>query len=308
MEGIEELTKEEGILYSLYLADGEILGKVRINKLIARLQRDGFPIINRFINQQMGPHDRGIDSDASNLSMGGYITQTQTPLSGYDNPREDYRLTESGILRVEQQILPKILRNPHHKHLKHEFELVKYEYKSLAKSELVAKVHKELCISEDQSRFLIEIETARSDLIKQHDEISINHANYCYSTLTLLGSLDFTIRCLDRIREERFNDPETGKNHILAQAKKLLENISIFWNRYKELQGYCLKAKECLLGGNCPQDGLESVKYALYCIEWNSERYGILNPFGDNFDLADYMTVEEESLFKSCLRPMNTMA
>jgi hypothetical protein len=307
MEVIEELTREEGLLLALYLLDGEVLGKVRLNKLLARLQHDGFPIINHFTNLQMGPQDREIDLDSIRLDEGGFISRYKTPRPNYENPRIDYRLTDTGALWVEQEILPKVKRNPFYRDFTNSFGSVKYEYKSMKIDDLYKKVHVDLCISDDINRFLVETIDTKEALTNQFNKIKSDGMNYCYADLVLLGSTEFAIRCLDIIQKRDIDDQATGKNNILAQSKQLSSNIELFQSNFRASNKDCSDFKKCLRGINCVIDKLNPIKYALHCIEWNAETYQILKPFGDDFDLADYMTDEEESLFTSHPQTMSTM-
>lgn len=306
MGDVEGLTAEEGILYALYLADGKVLGKTRLNKLIARLQRDGFPITNYFINAQMGPYDPEIDIKTSDLHDNGYIHKSFT--SHPENDREDFQLTQYGTNYVVEVIVPKVKEYPFYDYAFDSFSSVRYEYLHSPILPLVGKVHNELYISEDISIFLTELNSIIEDLVSKFDQLESNYINYCYTTLSLLGTLEFTIRCLRKIQESYLYDKMTGKNNILVLSKQLSEKIKAYINKFGTIDRDCFDAKCCLHGINCQSRELDGVDYKFRSIEWNAKTYQILQPFSEEWELTNYMTEQEVSLFDSRLPTTKPMA
>lgn len=309
MGPIRRLTPCEGVLYALYLADGEVFGITRLNKLLARLQRDGFPITNQFFNAKMGPYDPEIDSYTAQLSDDGLITKTTSASEYYENDRQDFFLTPSGHQYIESEIVPLINVDPFYGHFM-EFYLnhVKDNYKKWAIPHLVNVTHEELFISPDNSKFLAESFKTRESLIQRFNDIERSYRDFCYIDLVLLGSLEFPIRCLERILAGDINDRATGKNNILVKSKCLLDNIDGFLPRFNLRCEPCIRDLECKDGTNCLSKSLYDIKYYLHCIESNAGYYNILEPFNDDWDLVDYMTAQEESLFASHFPIKTTMA
>src|SRR5271157_2772753 len=128
MNGIQRLTPKLGVLYALYLADGKVLGITRLNKLIARLQRDGFPIRNKFVNAEMGPYDRMIDGYATQLDSEGLIYKAVSPSIYYENDRQDFFLTSEGKVFVENEIMPSLMSNPFYEFFMDSYMKIKGNY------------------------------------------------------------------------------------------------------------------------------------------------------------------------------------
>ncbi|MFZ2471814.1 MAG: hypothetical protein WAW52_07725 [Methanothrix sp.] len=307
MEGVEGISAQNGILYSIYLSDGEVLGKVRLNKLMARLQREGFPITNRFINERMGPYDAMIDGYASELCGDHLISQSLSPRPQHYNDREDFRLTAEGIAFVEQNILPAIKDHPYYNHLIYSFSNIKHEYKHLSIKNLVDNVHDELCLSDNKSVFLLELDNTKKKMMAEFDKLEAGFIDYCYASMVLLGSLEFAIRAITKIQEGKWDNNETGKNNILYNSQKLLESVSSSQTIINSIQPACMVQRACLNGMDCVAEELNKIKYGLYRIEWNSEIYQILRPFDRDYDLNDYQTEVEESALASRLQEMRTM-
>lgn len=306
MRGVQGLTPRTGVLCALYLADGEVLGITRLNKLLARLQRDGFPITNQFMNAQMGPYDPMIDTYATQLSSDGLITRGVSSCEYYENDRQDFFLTPQGKLHVETEVIPLLERDPFYGSFMESYMNIKDNYKNWPSHYLVDTTHEELCISPDNSRFLTEAFNTRETLIREFNDIERTYKEFCYVGLVLLGSLEFGIRCLGKILESYIADRATGKNNILVNSRALLENVIVFRTHFNSKLDACAHNIECEDGLDCLTKELNNIKYSTHCIEMNSRNYKILDPFSEEWELTDYMTEQEVSLFTSCPQTMNT--
>lgn len=306
MKGVLGLSPKIGVLCALYLADGEVLGITRLNKLLARLQRDGFPITNQFMNAKMGPYDPMIDTYATQLSDEGLVTKGISPREYYENDRQDFSLTSSGKLYVETEVIPFLERDPFYEYFMDSYMNIKDNYRKWPIPYLVDTTHDELCISPDNSKFLTEAFNTREALIKEFNNIERTYKEFCYPSLVLLGSLEFAIRCLGRILESYLDDLATGKNNILVNSRSLLENVITFRNRHISKIYNCATNLECEDGLDCLTKELSDIKYSSHCIEMNSRNYKILEPFSEEWELTDYMTEQEVSLFASHLPTLKT--
>ena len=289
-------TNAESILYSLYISDGTILGKTRLNKFLARLQRDGFPVKNKFVNAAMGPYDSDIDLYTSKLDEEGFISKSLYPLPRADYDREDFQLTEDGYLYVEQRIVPTLKKHPFYDILINSIGNISDEYRMMQIDNLVERTHDELYIN-NTPMFLEVLNDTVKMLNVEFKRLEDNHTDFCYVTLTLLGSLEFAIRSLNRIQIGKWNEPTMGKNNVLYNSKKLLETVRSLLSAHVLPFDDCSTSERCLFNRDCLSSELNTVKYNLHCIEWNSNVYGILKPFDNDYEFTEYMTDEEELQF-----------
>ena len=88
-----------------------------------------------------------------------------------------------------------------------------------------------------------------------------------------------------------------GKNNVLYNSKKLLETVRSLLSAHVLPFDDCSTSERCLFNRDCLSSELNTVKYNLHCIEWNSNVYGILKPFDNDYEFTEYMTDEEELQF-----------
>jgi len=295
---MQELPKGWGVLYSSYLGEGKVLGKVRLNKFLARLQRDGFPIENVFINAELGPYDEKIDIEALELERKGLLQIEEHPKPDAKHDRCDFYLTDIGQAYVEQKILPKLERHPFNRFLKECSELVVKEYTNREIEDIIETTHNELYLS-NFSKFLEELNKTRNALSDEFKQLEKEFQGFCYISLILLGATEFAIRALDEIQREKWEQPTTGKNNVLYNSKELLKAVQSFREVNRLPLKDCSHSKKCLIGRRCLSKQIAYSKYKLHCIEWSSKVYDILEPFDEEQDLIDYMTEEEIRLFTS---------
>lgn len=301
MEEMRRLTIEDGILYALYLADGEVLGITRLNKIIDKMQIEGLPITNEFTNDQNGPYDPLIRECANVLDTKGLISQQKTPRMQVAHSRDDFSLTECGRHEVEERILPFIKNHQFLEILMASLGPTIRDYKSMQIDTLIKKVHDDLYISPGNIEFLTKFSEVRTALIAEFNQIAANHSEFCYAELVVLGSLDFALRCLNKI-EGNLDNEASGKNHILAKSNELLSYTKLFKRNLDELNKTCLHSGKCAFGIHCLPIELDNIGHGLQCLEWNSKVYGIVEPCEDIVFMPDV----EESSFQSNHLIMNT--
>lgn len=81
-------------------------GIVYLNKVLAKLQRHGFPIPIRFRNLPMGPASKDVGRRARRASKAGFLEPTRTPMGPGYRDRLDWELTEAGFRYVKEEIVP----------------------------------------------------------------------------------------------------------------------------------------------------------------------------------------------------------
>jgi hypothetical protein len=277
MEEISGVGIEDGILLALYLAGGGILGITKLNKIIDKMQIEGLPITNKFFNDTNGPHDQLIRDSARNLRDFGLISHQRTQRPRVPHPREDFFLTDDGRHEVEQHILPILKESPIVKMLISFVLPYIKEYNSMQIQELIEKVHDELYISPNNSDFLNKFSEIKVEMNREFAQIASNYSDFCYAELVVLGSLDFAIRCLNKI-EEDLDEVTSGKNHILAKSIELLNYSKNLKRKLCEFNNRCLQTNGCVFGINCLSKEVDIIGCVLQSLEWNSKIYEIVEP------------------------------
>lgn len=283
----EEWPESWGIPFAIWLDKGEFQSKVRLNKILSLLQRDGFPIKNKFVNSQMGPYDVKIDSEVEQLDDGGIITYEEKPTE-HESDLSIYKLTEEGEKFVENKILPKINELPYDEgfitSLSQTITLVKFT----KIPNLIDKVHEDLYL-DDIKKFLSETYKVHKELNNIFNIREKNFVDYCSSYLYQIGLLEFTVKSLKRIMEGKYLEPTTGKNHVLYNSKKLIELLKAFDINKNPTFIECLKSRACN-NKYCPiSDNI--LKHRFHCIEYNSHLYNINQ-------MIDYETYEFNEIFE----------
>jgi hypothetical protein len=274
--------EEYGIAFALGMCSGKIHGKVRLNKAMALLQRDGFPIPNKFKNAKMGPHDANIAAKALEMKK-DHLLDISEEETTYENSRITYVLKDAGkklLFSEFEQHFGSMSQEPYYLALLENFEETKNRVLTLKTTKLVEDVHKELYL-DNIGLFDTQLVEVRKDLANEMEYLQRLGRESCPICLETLGSIDFTIRALEAIHDpdeavghwRRFAYREySGKSFILFNALKLLEYS-------KGIRGHphILDAR---LDKEAPQTMSRSrILLRLHSIEFIGERYGIISPF-----------------------------
>jgi len=283
----ESMPDSWGIPFIIYTYNGIFRGKVRLNKILSMLQREGFPVKNIFINAEMGPYDETIDLEVEQLKDDGIIIYKEEPTS-HENNMLVYELTSNGVNIVKNDIIKRINDFPYPKGFLASLKKI-LALKFSTTKDIISMSHKELFL-DDLKSFIIESHKTYDRLNDIYKSMEDNFIDYCSSYLYQIGMIEFTIESLKRIIESEYDSPTTGKNHVLYNSKiliKLLETHDIRkQKKFKDCKeiGYCNFAE-------CPilSDILE---HRFHCIEYNSSIYGIQQ-------MIDYRTYDFREIFES---------
>lgn len=268
-----DLPRDWAVLLALGMCEDEIDGKVKLNKAIALLQRDGFPIPNRFKNIDMGPFDEEVHNGAKRLEKENYLEIKEVPTS-YDNHMVVYKLSDEGKVHLKEEIEPFILgmyrHLPFFNCFMENFRHIGTMITGLRSPDLVENVHVALFMDrrnafKDALLGTIDaLEMTLDELVKKKDED-------CAICVETLGSADFALRSLKAV-ESRYDEKNSGNNMALYNSRQILELA-----RSSAGHGHDSEARVI---GNDPFDSRLQIQYRLFCLETNVKNYGIIEPFG----------------------------
>jgi len=282
---LETWPEEWGILFALAVHPKAVYGKVRLNKALALLQMDGFPIKNKFVNAPLGPYDEKIDLQTEELENENLIS-IKTEETKYENPLYIYKMTKEGRAHFRSRINPylkQLEELPFHRPLMENFQVTRDHITKLKTTDMVEKVHRELCL-DDFNVFLSRIGEVKSGLAEEFEIAENESDDSCPVCLEILGALDFAQRALDAAEETHIDDPHSGKNIILYNAEKLLTKTRV------------LRSHPHILDPRLGEDDLsmarEEILHRLYCLEYNGEVYDIIHQVKIIEDELGYLVCE----------------
>jgi DNA-binding PadR family transcriptional regulator len=270
-----------GVLFALSLReDRTIFGRVNLNKTLALLQRDGFPIKNRFENRDMGPYDWHIHADAESLEKEKLLDIEEKP-TRYDRPVDVYRLNEEGLKLVQRKYPARIETLPYRSIFKAKIDEIRRTFATYKTPEIVERVHHELLMDMSQEDSEREIAALLSRLSETADESERRRDPSCSVCLDLLGCLDFAITSLSLAVKKTSGTNESSRNLIYFNAKETLHWATKLV-RHDHVR-FCR-------AGEGPQPKLrEQLGYRLYCTEELCALYEIVKPIRDELSLKEYI-------------------
>lgn len=263
-----------GIVFALGMCSGKIEGRVKLNKALALLQRDGFPIPNRFYNDKMGPYDPRIDFVAEEIKKDHFISIIEKPTT-FENNRFDYNLLKEGKDYFKEHLDEQLAfanGQPFEQALFENFKKTRNAL-TLTSTELVEQVHAELGL-DHHGRLLKETGRIRTNLSKEIDDTTKHASSCCPICLEVLGSLDLALHSLDAIEKQSKgwqNIPEySGRTFLLFSIERLIDYSNKFREHEHTLDIRMGKDRQSLIRSR--------ILLRLHCIEYNGSLYDIIDP------------------------------
>ncbi len=268
MESFRDWPDGWAILFATFAHGGRIYGKVRLNKYLAILQREGFPVPNRFENHQMGPHDWHIDDEASRLVSSDLLLIEKQP-SGKPLERVEYHITARGVQFVRQSIFPRIDVLPFGASIRTVIVATTHLFRNHT-DEIVKSLHKDLYLDDHQA-FVKHLYATADETKVLMESVESSSSEDCELCMDLLGTLEFSLRALSEIRQSHLDDGLTGKHNVLFNAERLEEIVRDgIKHRHTPFVDDSSPAEDRILS--------ERLKHRLHCLEYNADLYGILTP------------------------------
>lgn len=268
---------EYGVVFALGSCSGRVEGKVKLNKTLALLQRDGFPISNLFKNLQMGPCDLMLDETTSQMEK-DHLLRIDQEATSYEWPRIIYTLREEGrnYLSEYDDLLCPLRDKPYSKALFDNLPKIKHDIQYMNSTYLINYVHKELKLDKPEMMEK-ELPELLNSVRKEYDLIESSFDIGCSLCLEMLGSLDFASRSLQAILH-----PKEGYRRITffdySGISFILYNSSELTDLTSTLRGHrhLLDIRE----NESEHVSMlrSSVLWRLHCLELNAGIYDIIQP------------------------------
>lgn len=285
MLNLEDWPKGWGILFATFVTD-KVYGRTRLNKFLYLMQREGFPIENKFIIEKMGPYDKNIGIQAEKFEKGGFISIDEKGTE-HDSPLYIYTITDEGKKYTKESINPLINSLPDRLGFNFSFSLLKDFVVYTKINKIVEHIHKELFI-DNRDQFISQLNLTINQIIEKLDELEKDKMDYCQNYLNYLGFFEFTKDSIETIIKKKKDDKFVGKNIVLFNAIELINRFDLekklsekYFNDCRE-KGYCSQYP-CVLKNHF-------LNHRFHCIEFNSDLYGIK-------ESIDYVNTDFRKLF-----------
>jgi hypothetical protein len=213
----------------------EVRGKVRANKQLARLQREGFPIRIKFRNIAMGPASIDVESRAQKAEGSGLlaIRKVQATQEDFDS-RTDFVLTDAGYTYVDATVIPAVSKHPKGRLYKRAFARGMVGKFQPTKA-LISEAHETLLLDDGKARRRL-CQQLQEDLKSLLDTIGNPRGIRDSMTLLVGATFELALTALDHVEPSLADEDDgwTGKNHILAKSQELTE-LGEEWKRLRDL-------------------------------------------------------------------------
>ena len=286
MYNLEEWPEDWGILFAAFASD-KIYGTVRLNKFISLMQREGFPIKNKFIIKDMGPYDKNIAIEAERFEKEGLLTIEEKE-TDYISSLHIYSITDKGNEYTKVKIIPLLDSIPDKFGFQFSFISLR-DFVIFNKIDNIVKdIHKQLFL-DDREQFIQQLQEAHKQMTIEFNELNSKPIHYCRSYLDYLGFFEFTKESLGMIINKMSNDRYIGKNNVLYNSIELIKQFQKTKKRNETTINICREKNHCS-DYPCPIKD-EFLNHRFRCIEFNSDLYGI------NKSL-DYIKTDFREIFK----------
>jgi DNA-binding PadR family transcriptional regulator len=243
-------------LYASYVSsDFKFKGKTKLNKYVSRLQREGFPILNVFRIQEMGPLDSQFEPCIHAAVKDGLIEAKES-----GDGRRDYGLTEKGKEYVVCKIMPFLDKSVRKEDIQNSQALA-VTYEKTCKDSIVHQEHEILGIT-NQAKFDKELTAVNKTILDYRKKYLAKKKDYCESASDITGMLEFIAVAFTEgtSREER----DVGIRNIKVNAELFINELERLMLSQKFPKEKCLKESACLGRSEAKCDDLDILKNLYY--------------------------------------------
>lgn len=230
---IPDLTEGWEILQLASLNDDkEVQGVVRLNKQLAFLQLEGYPVNIRFECRRMGPASLEVRDRARTAEKHDYLVVEETSVPHRPEPRVDFKLTPRGQEYVDHVVLPALHKHTRGKMYTGTFVRVALANQYARDKDLIGQIHSILYL-DDRDEFLeayaktaTELETwqAKSQDWSLREDLQM----VAGAAIDLANEAIRTIE--PQVKDER--NISVGKHNVLWNSERLVKLVDL-----KENQG-----------------------------------------------------------------------
>lgn len=206
--------------------DGQVRSLVRLNKHLAYLQREGFPVPIRFTNIEMGPASLEVKRRAEKAESKGLLVLHRAPQEGRKE-REEFHLTPEGRDYVTQEVLPTFQRHSRGRLYYEIFTDVLPRIQFRRNTDLVEDIHRTLHLDDPEEFYEVFTQTKQQldDWRHQMEDWRPREK----LDLTAAATIELGSAALEAIADgvADDNDKSTGKHNIVWNCERLVELLAM---------------------------------------------------------------------------------
>lgn len=255
----------ETLLVAALSPGRKVRGIVHLNKVLARLQRRGFPVPIKFRILPMGPASVAVESRANTSTDLGLLERSGTSIAPDDKDRKDWELTDPGFEYVRKEIVPAIGEDDAGKLSMAVLQEELREMRHKSGNALKEESHEALVL-DDPELFRERYETAIEDMTKWARYFTEDHTPRSDAELTAAAAVDLALMALEEEKDSalRWFSPSAGIRNVFWNAERLVTLLED------------LRTEE-VMDGSRWEDEAEEFEIILRALEWNCELYGIVS-------------------------------
>lgn len=255
----------ETLLVAALSPGRKVRGIVHLNKVLARLQRRGFPVPITFRILPMGPASVAVESRANTSTERGFLEQSETPTRPDYKDRKDWELTDAGFEYVRKEIVPAIGDDEAGRLSMEVLQEELREMRHKSGNALKEESHEALVL-DDPELFQERYETAIDDLREWSRHFAEDHTPRSDAELTAAAAVDLALMALEEEKERavRWFSPSAGIRHVFWNAERLVTVLED------------LRTEEAMDESRW-EDEADEFEIILRALEWNCELYGIVS-------------------------------
>lgn len=212
--------------------DKEIQGVVRLNKQLAFLQLEGYPVPIQFECRQMGPASLQVRERARLAEKADYLRVEETRVEHRPLPRVDFKLTPNGQKYLDNVVVPTLSRHARGKMYTGIFLRVALANQYEHDKDLINEIHQILYL-DDRDQFL-EAYAKAATALEAWEQKSENWGLREDLDMVAGACVDLSNAALAaveaRVKDEK--DISVGKHNILWNCERLLKLLDV-----RETQG-----------------------------------------------------------------------
>ena len=242
-------------IYASYVSsDFKFRGKTKLNKYVSRLQREGFPISNRFRLQDMGPLDPAFEPSILAAVKEGLMDAKEA------DGRRDYGLTEKGKQYVVCKIMPLLEKSVRREDIQNSQALA-VTYEKTCKDSIVHQEHEILGIT-NQAKFERELQTANKTILECWKKYLEEKNDYCEASSDILGMLEqIAVTFAEGTSGE---ERDVGIRNIKINAELFINELQRLMLTHKFPKDRCVKESRCIGKIEAKCDDLDILKNLYY--------------------------------------------
>lgn len=208
--------------------DREVRSLVRLNKQLAYLQREGYPIPIAFRNIEMGPASLEVRRRAERAGKQGLLELKKTPMGEGLKDLESFALTNEGRKYVQSEVMPALQGHVRSKLFLDIFTSTMSEIQFKKNPELIEGIHKSLRLDdrEEFQKAFVETKQRVDEWRKKIDETWRPKTRLEVAAGSTVEFASMALEAAQPLVADEHDD-STGKHNVVWNCERLVELLQM---------------------------------------------------------------------------------